>query len=366
MLANINFQGQPQWRSHEREAAAEVFGGVQDFADASSRAFQEAEVVRWFPPSEAITPEGYLWMQAQRTKAAHGAHFHINDAQHYLRVHDKVETFQVWTKEGIPTPRWFTWEAGSFQDVSQGVPGFAPPFLLRLNNGVAGQDSWLVRSWQDLPGALEDVERCYHAVRASGRGAVTRLLCTKFVSTVRQGLNVSYRIIVAGGQVITGYARVSHPSDWVAVTNKFHAEMADQWLAANRRCQQIMTEHADLLVRAVGALGLNHQGVDVIESVPDGPNGQANLYFLEVQTTYDAGFIGCGPYQPPYYNPYNPELVKFLQENRALIEQELPLYTHRWLDKREHFRACYAALKESHRGTETQRQAGPERTSPNS
>jgi glutathione synthase/RimK-type ligase-like ATP-grasp enzyme len=330
MLANINFPGQLQWRSHEYEGAKEAFGGI---VDGSAPENMEAQAFRWFPPSENMGSVGYLCMLALRDNR--NGH-HINDPRNYLYVHDKVRCFDRWYEAGIPIPNYYTWVPGLFQH-----PAPKLPTLLRLNNGVAGQDSWLARNDEEFWKYLPIVEDACRAARERGRGVETRLLMTQFIDTQRpeHPLNVSYRIIVAGGKVVTGYARVSDPQDWVAVTNKFHSSIADAWLFYNRRCQQIMTEHEELIVKAVEVLGLNHQGVDIIE---DGKTGQ--LYFLEVQTTYDAGFIGAGPYAPPYYNPYNPELVKFLKENDALIAKELPLYHDVWLDKREHFRRCYANL----------------------
>lgn len=333
MLANLNFPGQLQWRSHEHAGATDAFGQVRDFNNAEDPAFQNAEYVRWFPPSENCNKAGYEWMQAQRDKSS--ARRHINDCRNYLKVHDKVECFREWIKADIPIPKFFTWERGAFHCMRE----LNPPFLLRMNNGVAGQDSWLVREEREIGPCLAALEDRY----SRAGGAVNRMLCTEFIDTRMDGvnLNCSFRITVAGGKVVTGYARVSGPSDWVAVTNKFHAGIADAWMECNRRCQRIMTEHEALLVRAVEVLGLNHQGIDVIQ---DGKTGQ--LYFLEVQTTYDAGFIGAGPYRSPYYNPYNSELVKFIEQNKTVIENDLPLYYHRWLDKREHFRVCYQNLRD--------------------
>jgi glutathione synthase/RimK-type ligase-like ATP-grasp enzyme len=342
MLLNPLLLPQPPWRSHERAGAEHAFGRVVDLGPASLADWLEFPpepgpvTVRWFPPSEALDAAGWQALQATRAVAGRAAG-HINDVQHWPAVHDKVECFRRWDAAGVPIPAWRTWEPGGFAAASEGL---AMPLLLRLNNGVAGQDSWLVRTAAELPAALAAVEAAY----AQRAGAINRLLATQFIETAAPDcpLNTSYRIIVAGGRVITGYARVSDRADWVAVTNKFHAELADAWVAANRRCQRFMVEHAAELVRAVAVLGLNHQGVDVIE---DGATGQR--YYLEVQTTYDAGFIGCGAYAPPFYNPYHPELVAFLTQNRGWLETELPLYCHGWLDKAEHFRQCYAALADS-------------------
>jgi len=338
MLANIVFPGQPQWRSHEQAAATQVFDVVRNFNSASAPGFLEADVYRWFPPSENCDPSGYHWMQAQRDALAGMGKQHINDARFYLFVHDKICCFDFWTRNEVPTPHYFIWRPGSFHEARE-IHSMDPPFLLRINNGVAGLGSWLVRDESEIPSMLAAVEELHGRMN----GVTNGLLCSRFIDTRSDvPLNLSFRIIVAGNKIITGYARVSDPSDWVAVTNKFHAGIADAWLTCNKRCQKIMTEHHDEIVNAVRVLGLNHQGVDVIQ---DWKTGQ--LYFLEVQTTYDAGFIGAGPYVPPYYNPYNPELVRFIQQNAAEIEREMPLYYNLWLDKQAHFRACYQAIKES-------------------
>ena len=340
MLININFPGQLQWRSHEYAGAKDAFGEVIDGATMSNPRVAKADAFRWFPPSEEIGTIGYVWMQEQRSLAPNGK-YHINDARHYLGMHDKLIAFETWHNAGLPIPQHFQFAtADEFHSRWDGTPNYYP-ILLRLNNSVAGYDSWLVRSRAELQPALDALVACHGRHVAAGRGINTRMMCVEFIDTRRPDcpLNVSYRISVAGGKVVTGYARVSDPQDWVAVTNKFHAGIADAWLAANRRCHQIMLHQANLLVKAVAATGMNHQGLDLIE---DGRTGK--LYFLETQTTYDAGFINAGPYQPPYYNPYNRELVKFIQENSALLQKEIPLYYNAWLDKREHFRQCYANL----------------------
>ena len=137
------------------------------------------------------------------------------------------------------------------------------------------------------------------------------------------------------------------PEDWVAVTNKFNKETMDAWYFHNIRLHKIMEEQEETIVKAVKVLGLNHQGVDII---PRG--GTEDIIFLEVQTTYDAGFAtannqtGLGPYTPPYFNPYNPTLCNFIEQNKSEMEQTIPLYTSLWLDKHAHFDKVYSNLKE--------------------
>jgi len=352
MLVNIipqnNCFQQPQWRSFEREGAEKAFGEVVDAQNASHAAVAKADAIRWFPPSEEISNDGWSWMIQERNEAG-GVNRdadHINDAYSYENMHDKLLAMEVWSDYKIPTvPHFKFTNREDFYDRGIQRPlVIGGPFLLRLNNSVAGQESWLVSGNTQIGPCLEAVLDAHRRHTQAGRGVGTSMFCAKFIDTRHPdyNLNCSYRIIVAGGKVVTGYARVSDPNDWVAVTNKFHSTIADAWMYHNRRCQQIMIEKADLLVRAVECLGLNHQGLDLIEEPSTG-----NLYFLETQTTYDAGFIGVGHYCPPYYNPYNPELLKFIGENKAEIERDLPLYYNFWLDKRAHFERCYQNLADS-------------------
>lgn len=331
MLTNILFPRQPAWRTFEREAAVEVFGGVTDVKLGAGE-YPAAQFMRWFPPSEMITADEHHRMLGAVISSDGDVH-HINDPRGYLLMHDKLAAFARWREVGLGE------HVPDYVELTPGWrPPWPPPYLLRLNNSVAGQHSTLVVHPREETAATAEVCGWLHAARNSGWGLAHRAFAVKYYDTAVQGLNVSYRIIVAGGRVVTGYARVSDPADWVAVTNKFHAGIADAWLEANRRCHAFIAAHEATLVQAVAALGLNHQGLDVIES------GDA-WYLLETQTTYDAGFLNAGPYRPPFYNPYNPDLVKFIQENRALIARDLPLYHDAWLDKREHFRRCYAAIK---------------------
>lgn len=322
-----------RWRSLEREAAESIFGLVADEPQ-ENRGTLKAEYVRWFPESENTTANTYqniLLARAQLNEAKH-----INDPLNFLNVHDKCSSFSCWNRSGVRTPHWFEFssvdEFFSHTDLSF-------PLLLRLNNGVAGMDSMLIQEAQLLHAAVPQILTCAQANK--GRGVNTKALCVEFIETQNSdGVRVSYRVIVAGNRVITGYARTCSMSDWVAITTKFTASMWSAWLNANIRCQELMVSHERLFVDAVHSLGLNYQAIDVIE------DQEQNLYFLEVQTTYDAGFIGQGHYVPPFFNPYNPELVQLLIERKDEVRDLIPLYVENWLEKYNHFRLCYSAVKE--------------------
>jgi len=159
------------------------------------------------------------------------------------------------------------------------------------------------------------------------------------VDATFKGRPYSYRIIVAGDKVVTGYARLSPPGDWVAITGKFDEEMAWDWVEANEACQKYMQDNEAEIVHAVKSLGLNFQGVDVIVD-QDGKH-----LFLEVQPDFSCGNARFGD-KPPWFNPSYPKLVKFLHENEVEICERLPMYWDSWLDKNVLFRECFTALKE--------------------
>ena len=70
--------------------------------------------------------------------------------------------------------------------------------------------------------------------------------------------------------------------------------------------------------------------------------------FLEVQPTYASGYPQegyCG-YVKPFYNPSDPNLVKFLVDNKSSLIKEIPMYYNNWLDKQNHFDMVYKELYE--------------------
>ena len=95
------------------------------------------------------------------------------------------------------------------------------------------------------------------------------------------------------------------------------------------------------IVKSVQSLDLNHQGVDLVID-----EDTKELCYLEVQPTYATGYPGgMGSYTPPFYNPYDPALVKYLVQNKSELEQKIPLYYFNWLDKENHFDLVFKELK---------------------
>ena len=221
------------------------------------------------------------------------------------------------------------------------------PFLLRVNNSVGGFYTYKVDDESMLDNCLSKLDTDFEKYVNPNVRIQTVKMCVKMVNSVANGVNTSYRIHVAGDRVISGYARVVDESEWCAITaGKFKMEHINNFVAYNKLCETIMTEYESHICQAVHLLGLNHQGVDVI--IDQDTN---ELCFLEVQPTYASGYppetgVGVGTYKPPFWNPADDGLIKFLQENRNKLENHLPRYYHNWLDKKNHFDLVYKSLKE--------------------
>lgn len=265
---------------------------------------------------------------------------HINDPRHWLACHAKERAFEIWQAKGVPCPDWFEFsdEKSFFANCN-----LKYPMLLRLNNSTSGWFSYLcnneVEAKQAIPNLITN--RGYRHDNIQSTGVDRTFIAVQFIHTTRpEKINMSFRIIVAGNRVITGYARLGPATDWIAITNRFETWMEEPFIKYQKVCQKFCEENEALIVKSVRCLGLNFHGVDVILDQQDRP------YFLEVQPGFSVGYPNVKAWRPPFYNPSKPEaLVKFLLNNRSRIEQETPMYA-KWLDKYRMFDEAYAALKE--------------------
>lgn len=264
---------------------------------------------------------------------------HVNDPRNWLACHAKERAFEVWVKNGVPCPAWFEFDGVDDFFVKRSVPY---PLLVRLNNSTSGWFSWLVNSdaeaHQRLPELMESFN--YRHDGRPNRGVERKFIGVQFIKTTRpENVNMSFRIIVAGDRVVTGYARLGPAADWIAITNRFEPSMGETFIKYQKACQEFCTRNEALIVRAVHALGLNFQGVDVILDQHDKP------YFLEVQPGFSVGYAELKSWHPPFYNPSQPEaLVAFLKANIDRLRAETPLYAV-WLDKYVMFDTAFSALK---------------------
>ena len=323
-VINITNSG-TNWRVFEKEKLEEHFGEVKDLSEGdldgtkkllTSLKDQEV-VINWRPNSDVVSSSEYDAMLEQRNILKDISC--INDPAGYLNSHAKERAFSIWQDSGIRCPRHLVVE-----DVDTFEHDFDYPILIRLNNEVSGNASYMVHNDIELFHSLKMLESEYY--RALQTNPFVKMIAVEFIDATKENgkYNMSYRIIVAGDKVVTGYARLSEASDWVAITGKFKPEMEESFVKYQKRCQSVIEEQHDTIVKAVHSLGLNHQGVDAIED-QDG-----NLYFLECQPGYSTGYAH---WAKPFYNPYYPELVSFLVLNEAKLKEEIPMYYNKWLNK---------------------------------
>lgn len=335
------------WRVHEKENLEKYFGPVIDvdsgdgysILDTYEKYKDTVEYIRLFPCSENCDKKEYESISSQVNQL--DLKYITNSVDGFLAVQSKDETFRRWKKNGIKCPEYFTYDNERDFHNKMSESSIEYPFLLRVNNSVSGEDTVLVYKESQLNNALSVIEKS----NKKRFGINRKMMCIKLINTIdkKRDVNISYRVHVAGNKVISGYGRVVPSNNWLAITaGSFTMDQIDNWIYYNELCQKIMVEKEKEIVNAVKALNLNHQGVDLI--IDQDTN---ELCFLEVQPTYAAGYPkeGYYGYYPPFYNPSDPNLVKFLIENRSELEQKIPMYYFNWLDKRNHFKLVYKELK---------------------
>ncbi len=344
------------WRVFEKEMLEKHFGKVLDVDGEDGHSVIEQyekykddiRYIRWYPDPDEMNREEYEGMLKQRQQIG-DIPFITNSPIGFLSVQNKEVAFARWKDVGVNCPDFFTYEdKNDFYKQREKHP-IAFPFLVRLNNSVGGYNTYKVDDESMLDECLTklDNEKPYSETGQTRR-ILTKKLCVELVNSVDEsrGVNTSFRLHVAGDRIVSGYARVVDKSDWCAITaGKFSDKHINDFIIYNKLCETIMTEHEEYICSAVHCLGLNHQGVDVIINQEDN-----SLSFLEVQPTYAAGYSdesGIGHwYSPPFYNPKEPNLVKFLTENMSELKQHIPRYCYNWLDKRNHFDLVYKSIKE--------------------
>ena len=336
-------------RAFEKENLEKHFGTVVE-CDCSQafhvwqRNSHKHPIVYWRPDTERTNAEqieNYAWQEIG-IKAKQ-----INPPRSFVYAQNKDRAFRKWKRNGISCPDYFVFkDKYQLGDYMKSDKFMGAPLLVRLNNSVSGNESYLVTS--------DNPEYLHHAFNKTldhytnpryGGGIKCRMMLTKFQNTVEdRGYSYSYRIIVAGDKVVTGYARMSPATDWIAITKKFTMEMKSDFIHYNKKCEKFIHDHHDEIVRAVDILGLTMQGVDVIIDAKTQQH-----YFLEVQPAFSVGYLNAEHkgWFPPFYNPSQPkELVEFLKDEGDMIAKELPMYWHYWLNKNRLFDTAFKAIKE--------------------
>jgi glutathione synthase/RimK-type ligase-like ATP-grasp enzyme len=334
-----------RWRVFEKEALEKHFGPTIDvnipFKDTRQEQIwaEQCEYATWRPNTEMTKDEDVQWMVEMEERLGLK---NFNSPKNFYKYHAKDEAFKVWEKEGIPVPPYFMF--ANMTEFREKIDTLQFPVILRINNACAAEGSYFCKTRGEADRFAALVTR--DQILASAKFSHTKMMCVQYINTNKEGMlatkgyNSSYRVIVAGDKVVTGYARLSDPSDWVAITGKFTPDMGKDFVKANAECEEFIKTNEEQIVKAVHSLGLNHQGVDIIRDTDGNP------YYLEVQPGYSTGYANDEAWQIPYYNPSYPELVKFLTGNESTLKKEIPLYFNYWLDKERLFDTVYSNLKE--------------------
>jgi len=356
------------WRIYEKEACRKYFGDIVDVPvdDRMSlgkalQNYRDAEYLRYYPDPETTTKEQWENSILQIEMCLDKKIKMFPSTPHgFDSVQNKNSAFKRWDENGVTCPEWF-----EFRNLHEFFEGFEKtfgtkfiaansipfPFLVRMNNGVSGNDSYLITERSDFYKKVGILQGVMSRQRRRKFGIAPTMICVKLLNTICDLYNVnhSFRLHVCGDKIISGYARVSSPDDWVAITGKFTPKIQDAWLYWNGKCQEIIEyynsgQQGNLVARAVQLLGLNYQGVDAVIDFDTN-----RLVFIEVQPTYASGYPKDrdlkGGYLPPFWNPGQKPLVDFLVRERQSLEKILPIYYNNWLDKEAHFDLCYKELK---------------------
>ncbi len=311
------------WRPFELEAAKKHLGPIE-------QDFSKSDILLCRTNTETVTPavlkrcvETERTFKNQSTKKAV-----INPSENYRFANNKDACFSVWKANNIPHPECKIIKSRKDLD------GVELPYLLRLNDGVTGEDTYLVEDSKDIDSCYEKVEKAFMTKARID----TKMICVKFIDTSTvDGYNLSYRIIAAGNKVICGYARIS--DDWLAITKQFTDDKKEAFVRENKKLEDILKTHENTIVSAMKTAGHHHVGLDVI------PDQEGNIYILEIQPFYFCG--NTNRTTAPYWNPYKPpELVNWLVSEEEYLKKQIPTYYERWLNKEQHFDACYRAIKE--------------------
>ena len=331
-VLNVTNNG-TRWRVFEKEWLERHLGDVTDLTIGNEydiNSYSNIEYVFWRPNTEESKPWEIKWMIDLCNKLPNCKH--INSPKYFLNYHGKDYTFNIWKSKNIPHPKYISYE--SFNDFNRDI-NFSTPMLVRVNNMCSGRGSFLVKTEDELNKKATELETIYNKQKLIL--PTTNKMAVEFIDVrTPENYNMSYRVIVSGNKIITGYARLSQSNDWVAITGKFKKEMAEDFVKYQKRCDEICKTYEKEIINSVHSLGLDLQGVDIIED----KNGK--IYILEVQPGFSCGYPEWGG---PFYNPNYPELVNFLTKNKKRLIKEIPFYYLGWLNKESLFDNIFFNLK---------------------
>ena len=251
--------------------------------------------------------------------------FNINDPSGYLNIYDKAYCYNTWKANGIKTVDFYEYDEYMGDDCL-----FEFPVLVRLNNDSGGRGTFYVNNASQFKQCIQEIKRIPLGFRS-------KILVVNFLETKdHNGIRSSFRIIVSGEKIITGYPRIGW-NDWNITTASFNGDFRDNFkhfIKYGIICESIIHEKSDLILKAVKSTKCNHVGVDLILH-------EGELVFIEIQPGYSTGYEGYGE---PFYNPSDLGMVKVLIDNINLLGELMPTYVEYWLDKRKLFNCAYKNL----------------------
>jgi ribosomal protein S6--L-glutamate ligase len=203
----------------------------------------------------------------------------LNRPGSLLNAHDKLATALLLTRAGIPQPR-----AAHVREAK--VPEtLRPPFVVKPRFGSWGQDVYRCETPDELRAQLEGLAH-RHWFRRQGA------LVQELIPPTGHDL----RLLVAAGRVIGAIERVALPGEW----------RTNVALGAYRRLVEPSLDARLLALRAVGMLGLDLAGVDLLV------DADGKYLVLEVNGSVD------------FTADYGTEANPFLAAAEALLEPPLP------------------------------------------
>jgi RimK family alpha-L-glutamate ligase len=178
----------------------------------------------------------------------------LNRACALLTAHDKLATAVALGRAGLPQPR-----TAHVRDALSTL-SFGPPYVVKPRFGSWGKDVVIAGTASELESRLRKLRR---------RGWFRRQ--GALVQELVRPTGVDLRIVVAGGEVIGAVERLAPPGEWRTNVS----------LGARRLPACPTPEARELAIRAVGAVGLDLAGVDLVE------RADRSLVVLEVNGAVD-------------------------------------------------------------------------------
>lgn len=336
------------FRAYEKEMAEKYFGKVNVCNLYNSDIFKfiddSTTVIAWRPNTEWLSNHKYnLLIEKQNEVLTYYPKMNfINNAIGWKSCNCKITNFDIWKVYSVKTPDYV--ELKYDTDINTSNIRFDYPYIIRTNNECSGHCSYVISCEEDLRPNLNklivDIDRTNNERKNN-----TKALAVKFIENVKHGYRRSYRVIVAGNSVITGYARMCEPPDWIAIAGKYTPKMRDVFIEFNVDCEKFVNNYHDQIVSAVRQLNVNFVGVDIL------PINDHENYFLEVQPGFACGYFNNEYYKPPFYNPSYPDLVEFLIREKNLLQKTIPMYYNTWLYKDILFNNCFSEIRKSFNDT---------------